>query len=74
MTTLALNHLWNYLQSLPMSYKDMVWLRKRIDDAIKEKAPKEAEVPNRLEWLRNHPLELTAEELEDERTQYILGK
>lgn len=74
MTTLALNHLWNYLQSLPMSYKDMLWLRERINEAIEEKTPKKVESSNRVEWLRSHPLNLTAEELKDDRAQYILSK
>lgn len=74
MTTLALNHLWSYLQALSMSYGDMVWLRDRIDEAIEEKAQKKAKYSNRVEWLRNHPLKLTAEDLADERTQSILNK
>lgn len=74
MTTLALNNLWSYLQALPMTYGDMVWLRDRIDEAIEEKTPKKKTYSDRVEWLRNHPLKLTAEDLADERTQYILNK
>lgn len=74
MTILALNNLWSYLQSLPMSYGDMVWLRDRIDEVIEEKTPKKKQYSDRVEWLRSHPLKLTAEDLADERTQYILNK
>ncbi len=40
------------------------------DETVRSEAPSSS----RLRWLREHPVQLTAKELQDERTQYILSK
>lgn len=75
MSTAALNNLWTYLQGLSMSHSEMLWLRDRIDNSLKrEKNNPALKKSKRVEWLHNHPIQLSDEDLKDERTQYILSK
>ena len=57
--------------------KKMGWTTHQTNNSVvnsKDRTVSSAAISPRLEWLRKHPVRLSEDELNDERTQYILNK
>lgn len=83
MTTLALHHLWQYIDSLSLPQRDRNWLAdKLIGKENKETRDVKNNTKNKhhrqldpdLQWIADNPISLTEDELNDERTKYIMSK
>ncbi|MBQ6063657.1 MAG: hypothetical protein IJK87_08525 [Prevotella sp.] len=83
MTTLALHHLWQYIDSLSLPQRDRNWLADKLIGKEKEETRDERNNTKRkhhrpldpdLQWIADNPISLTEDELNDERTKYIMNK
>lgn len=52
----------------------LIYIHRTDQAPLNATTPNETSVSSRLQWLREHPVRLTDQELQDERTQYILSK
>lgn len=81
MTTIAINNLSTFIESLNFTQDEISILIKRLTDFKKRKASVKTATDTidnalspRLMRLKNNGFKITNEDLKDERTKYILEK
>lgn len=84
MTTTAINNLWIYLQGLALTSDESMWLSNKLAENAKEKQEKTKKelVREKFKGFQISPeimgmtgnVRLSGNDLNDERTRYILSK